>query len=118
MLFMSLYTPATLSSAPPSAEHMTKMIALVERMTKAGALVATGGIMSRNTAMKIVLKGGKHTVENGAIAGSTLMPAAGYAILRANSREELAKNVKEFLEVAGDGTCELIQLLDGPPPTE
>jgi hypothetical protein len=44
------------------------------------------------------------------------MPAAGYALLRANTREELVKHVKAFLEVAGDGTSEVIQVMDGPPP--
>jgi hypothetical protein len=118
MQFLSLYTPAVAPSGPPSAEHMAQMGKLVEEMMKAGVLVTTGGIMSRNTAMKTTLKNGKYSVENGAIAGSTLMPAAGFAILRANSREELAKHVKSFLELAGDGTCELIQLLDGPPPAK
>jgi hypothetical protein len=40
------------------------------------------------------------------------MPAAGYALLRANSREELAEHVRTFLDVAGDGTCEIIQVMD------
>ena len=118
MQFLSLYTPAVAPSGPPSAEHMAKMGKLMEEMIKAGVLVTTGGIMSRNSAMKTTLKNGNYSVENGAIPGSSLMPAAGYAILRANSREELAKNVKAFLEVAGDGTCELIQLMDGPPPAK
>jgi hypothetical protein len=44
------------------------------------------------------------------------MPAAGYALPRASTREELVKHVKAFLEVAGDGTSEVIQVMDGPPP--
>jgi len=50
------------------------------------------------------------------VAGSSLMPAAGYALLRANTREELVEHVKAFLAVAGDGTSEVIQVMDGPPP--
>jgi hypothetical protein len=88
----------------------------MEDMTKAGVLVATGGIMSRNTALKISQRKGTSTVEDGPIAGSSLMPAAGFALLRVKSREELASQVKKFLEIAGDGTCEIIQLMEGPPP--
>jgi hypothetical protein len=44
------------------------------------------------------------------------MPAAGFALLRANSREDLVKHIKSFLEVAGDGASEVIQVMDGPPP--
>jgi hypothetical protein len=114
--FLTLYTPAGAPSGPPDAEHMAKMGTLMEDMTKAGVLVATGGIMSRNTGLKITAKNGAFTIEDGPVAGSSLMPAAGYALLRASSRDELVKHIKTFLEVAGDGTSEVIQVMDGPPP--
>lgn len=116
MQFLSLYTPAVAPSGPPSAEHMAKMMKLIEDMSKAGVLVTTGGILSRQTGMKVVRKDGKVTREDGPVAGSSLMPAAGYALLRANSRDEFARHVEAFLEAAGDGTCEIIQVMDGPPP--
>ena len=116
MQFLSLYTPAVPPSGPPSAEHMAKMGKMMEEMMKAGVLVTTGGILSRSTGMKVTRKNGTFAVEDGPVAGSSLMPAAGYALLRANSREELAKHIKAFLELAGDGTTEIIQVMDGPPP--
>jgi hypothetical protein len=112
MLFLSLFTPAVPPSGPPSAEHMAEMGRLIEAMSKAGVLVTTGGIKSRNTAMKIARRQGRVTVEDGPVAGSSLMPAAGYALLRASSREELAREVQKFLQIAGDGTCELIEVFD------
>ena len=116
MQFLTLYTPAVAPSGPPSAEHMAKMMKFTEDMYKAGVLVATGGILSRNTGMKITRRNGAFSVEDGPVAGSSLMPAAGYALLRANTREELVKHVKAFLDLAGDGTSEIIQVMDGPPP--
>ncbi len=117
MLFLSLYTSAKPSSGPPSAEHMAKMMGLIEEMTEAGVLVTTGGILSRQTGMKVTLKNGKSSVEDGPVAGSTLMPASGYALLRVGTREELVKHVQRFLSIAGDGSTEIIQLMDGPPPS-
>ena len=116
MQFLTLYTPAVPPSGPPSAEHMAQMMKLMEEMGRAGVLVATGGILSRQTGMKVVRKNGSFTVEDGPVAGSSLMPAAGYALLRANSREEIVKHIKTFLQAAGDGTSEVIQVMDGPPP--
>jgi hypothetical protein len=116
MQFLTLYTPAVARSGPPDDAHMAKMGKLMDDMFKAGALVATGGILSRSTGMKVVRKNGTVTVEDGPVAGSSLMPAAGYALLRANTREELVGHVKAFLEIAGDGTSEIIQVMDGPPP--
>jgi hypothetical protein len=116
MQFLSLYIPAVASSEPPDAAHMAKMGKLMEDMTQAGVLVGTGGISSRNTGMKVARNNGAFNVEDGPVAGSSLMPAAGYALLRANTREVLVKHVKTFLDVVGDGKCEIIQLMDAPPP--
>ena len=112
MQFLSLYTPSVPSSGPPSPEHMAQMGKLMDDMIKRGVLVTTGGILSRQTGMKVIRKNGEVTSENGPVPGSSLMPAAGYALMRANSREELAGHVKTFLDIAGDGTCEIIQVMD------
>jgi hypothetical protein len=111
MQFLSLYIPATPPSGPPSPEHMAQMGKLMEDMTQKGVLVTTGGILSRQTGMKVVCQNGKVTSQDGPVAGSSLMPAAGYAILRADTREELVTHIKTFMDVAGDGTCEIIQIM-------
>jgi hypothetical protein len=45
------------------------------------------------------------------------MGAAGFALIRAKSREDAIQKTKEFLEVAGDGESELLQVLEMPPPS-
>ncbi len=50
-------------------------------------------------------------------AASSLMPAEGWALLEVSSREELVEVTKAFMSVAGDGRSELIQVMDGPPPS-
>ena len=115
MLFLSLYTSAVPPSGPPSAEHMAAMMSLIEELSATGVLVTTGGILSRETGMKVTRKDGKYSVENGPVAGSSLMPAGGYALLRVASRDELVKHIKHFLDVAGDGCTEIIQVMDEPP---
>jgi hypothetical protein len=115
MLFLSLFTPAAAASGPPSEQHMAEMGRLIETMAKAGVLLATGAIKSRTTGMKIVQRRDRTTVEEGPVAGSSLMPAAGYALLRAGSREELARHVEGFLRVAGDGACEIIEVTEPMP---
>lgn len=115
MQFLTLYTAAAPAGGPPSPEHMAKMTQLVEDMSKAGVLKATGGILSRDTGMKVSLKNGAFTVEHGAVAGSSLMPAQGFALLEVPSRAALVENVKAFLAIAGDGVSEVIQVMSGPP---
>ncbi|HUN26758.1 MAG TPA: hypothetical protein VMU67_10645 [Steroidobacteraceae bacterium] len=115
MQFLSLFTPAVPPHAPPDPAHMAQMGKLMEDMVKAGVLVATGGIKSRNTGMKITRRNGTVTVEQGPVNGSSLMPAAGYALLRAKSREELVGHVEKFLQLAGDGTSEIIEVMESVP---
>jgi hypothetical protein len=85
---------------------------LIETMSKTGVLVATGGIKSRKTGMKIARRQDRITVEEGPVPGSSLMPAAGYALLRAGSREELVRHVQKFLQVVGEGSCEIIEVME------
>jgi hypothetical protein len=117
MLFLSLYTPSVKSSGPPSPEHMQKVGALVEKSMKDGSLVYTGPLgRSGPGGAKVRLAKGESTVANGPFSDSVLMGASGFALLRANSREDAVRQVREFMEVAGDGECEILQVLDGPPP--
>jgi hypothetical protein len=43
------------------------------------------------------------------------MLASGYAVREAGSREDVIKQIKEFLAVPGDGVSEVIQIADMPP---
>ena len=114
MRFLSLYTPSTPMPNPPSPEMMEKMGKLMETETRAGHLIATGGLTKRETGgLTVALKNGKYDVV--ATPDTTWMRAGGYAILEAESRDDVIKQVKSFLAVAGDGVSEVIQIADMPP---
>ena len=116
MLFLSLYTPSVKSSGPPSAEHMAKMGQLVENSMKDGSLLYTGPLgKSGPGGARIRLSKGEVSVAHGPFTDSVLMGASGFALLRADSREQAERYVKEFMEVAGDGECEILSVLEGPP---
>ena len=116
MLFLSLYTPAEQTSGPPSAEKMAGMGALIEKLTREDTLVYTGGLgRSGPGGAKIRLEKGSVTVKHGPFSGSTLMGASGFALIRAGSRDEAVVKTQEFLTVAGDGECEILQVMEMPP---
>jgi hypothetical protein len=117
MLFLSLYTPSVKSSGPPPPEHMAQMGALIEKSMKDGSLVYTGPLGNHVPGgAKIRLSKGSVTVAHGPFTDSVLMDAAGFALFRATSREDAERYVREFLAVAGDGECQILQVLEGPPP--
>ena len=59
---------------------MTKMAALVEEMTQAGVLEATGALASTKKGARLRFQGGKHTVLDGPFTESKEL-IAGYSML-------------------------------------
>jgi hypothetical protein len=119
MKFLSIFTPAPSEvNVPPSPEKMAAMGTLVEESMKSGHLIMTGGMLpiSRGGA-QVRSSAGKVTVIDGPFTESKEL-IVGWAIIQAASREEAIEETRKFLKVAGDGQCELRQLMDGPEEGE
>lgn len=110
MKFLSIYKSAE-RGVPPSQEEMTKMGKLVEDGMKAGFLLATEGCLPSALGARVRISGGKVTVTDGPFTEAKEL-VGGFAILRANSKEEAVEMAKNFLQVVGDGECELRQLYE------
>jgi hypothetical protein len=108
MRFLSIYQSAE-RNAPPSQEEMAKMGKLVEEGMKAGWLLATEGCLPSALGARVRSSGGKLTVTDGPFTEAKEV-VGGFAILEADSKEEAVELAKNFLQVAGDGECELRQL--------
>lgn len=105
MRFVSIFQ-STKPPAPPSPEEMAAMGALIERYMKDGKLKITEPLGAPEAGARIERSNGQVSV--GALAGR----ASGYAILQADTLEDCVALCKEFLEVAGDGVCEIRQIVD------
>lgn len=110
MRFLSIYKTRE-RAVPPSPEEMAKMGKLVEEAMKAGYLLATEGCMPSGTGARVRLSDGRVTVTDGPFA-ETKEVVGGFAILKANSKAEAIQMTKDFLQVAGEGECEVRQLYE------
>ena len=110
MRFLSIYMHPE-RNTPPTAEEMAKMGKMVEEWMKSGKLLATEGCMPTSLGARVRIDGGKHSVSDGPFTESKEV-VGGFAILDAPSKEVAIGYVKEFLDVVGEGTCELRQLYD------
>jgi hypothetical protein len=108
--FLSIYKTVE-RNAPPSPEEMAKMGKLVEDGFKSGYLVATEGCLPTALGARIRLSQGRVSVTDGPFTESKEV-VAGFAILNANSKEEAIQLTKDFLQVAGEGECEIRQIFD------
>lgn len=110
MRFLTIFHPeATVEGASPLPEHMAAMGDLIERMTAKGVLIATEPLTPRDACARLTLRNGEFTVSPETVR------AGGYAFLQAPSKEALIEACKEFLQVAGDGTVEIRQIVEFAP---
>lgn len=118
MKFLSIYKTVE-RTEPPSAEHVARMGQLIEKSMKEGTLVATEGCLPSVLGARVRRDGTKVTVTDGPFTESKEV-VGGFAILEATSKEHAIQLAKEFLEVAGEGECEIRQIFeaDGVAPTE
>jgi len=101
------------SSGP---ESMAKMGAFMEASVKSGALIATGSVIpSATSGRQMRLVNGKFDVET-TPAVSGRRQTRGWAILNVDSPEHLQEVARQFLEVAGDGDIEVLEIMQVPIP--
>ena len=112
MKFLSVYKSVE-RGVPPTQEEMDKMGKLIEQEMKAGTLLATEGCLPSALGARVRISGGKLTVTDGPFTEAKEV-VGGFAILQANSKAEAIEMVKNFLEVAGEGECELRQVYETP----
>ena len=110
MRFLSIYK-APETNVPPTTEEMARMGKLIEEMTNAGVLLATEGCLPSAKGARVRRSGGKLTVTDGPFTESKEL-VAGFALLNAKSKEEAIELTKRFLEVAGEGECEIRQIFE------
>jgi len=111
MRVLSFYKPKVPASGLPTPEHMMKMGAFADEMTRKGHLVAAGGFLSGD-GLHASLIDGKFQAHGIIDPGDGF---EGFGLLQASTKEEMIGLVRRFLEVAGDGECVIRPCMDGPP---
>lgn len=86
---------------------------LIEEGMKAGWLLSTEGCLPVELGAHVRMANGKLTVTDGPLTEAKEV-IGGFAIMRANSKEEAIALTENFLKVAGDGECEIRQIYEAP----
>jgi hypothetical protein len=110
MKFLSIYKAAE-RNTPPTLDEMARMEKLIEKSMKEGTLVATEGCLPTALGARVRRAAGQVSVTDGPFT-ETKEVIAGFAILQASSKEHAIQLAKEFLEVAGEGECEIRQIFE------
>jgi hypothetical protein len=112
MRFLSIYKCPE-RNTPPTPEEMARMGKLIEDGMKFGNLIATEGCLPSALGARVRIDSGKYSVSDGPFTEAKEI-VGGLAILEAPSKEAAIAYVKEFLQVMGQGECELRQIYEAP----
>lgn len=97
------------SDTPPDPQQMAKMQALIDEMTQAGVMQATGGLAGTRLGARIRFDGEKPRVIDGPFAESKEL-IAGYAILELPSKAEAIEWGTRFGKIVKVNEVEIRQL--------
>ena len=98
----TLADESAVPAEPPSPELFEKMGRFVEEATKAGVIVATGGIAPTAMGARVTLHGGEFTVVDGPFTEAKEL-VGGWALMECRDLEEAVEWTKRFLGVLGEG---------------
>lgn len=114
MRFISIFTHEP-HDGPPTEANMAKMGQFIEESMREGWLIATEGVHFGTTGIRVEKHagkaGGKCVVTDGPFT-ETKEVLGGYALLQAANREEVVQFTRRFLDIVGQGTCEIYQLFE------
>ena len=98
----TLADESALPTEPPSPELYERMGRFIEEATKAGVIVATGGIAPTSAGAKISLDDGAYTVVDGPFVEAKEI-VGGWALMECRDLAEAVEWSKRFLGVLGKG---------------
>ena len=111
MRYLVVFQPGK-TPRPPSPELDAEMARLVDEGRKSGELVMTGGLLPASMGgARVKREDGVVSVLDGPFAEAKEV-VVGYAIIEVPSREAAIASTRRFLDVAGDGECEVRPLMD------
>lgn len=108
MRFLMMFKP---EQPGQDCADQAEMEEFVTRSYESGELLATGGLFAAPT--RVHRRHERYTVTDGPYA-ETKEVIAGFALMELASHDAAVESVHRFLAIAGDGTCEIHAIADGP----
>ena len=96
---------------PPSPELLERMGKFIQEITAAGVLISSDGLQPTSRGKRVRLEKGKVRVIDGPFTESKELVAS-YALFEVKSMAEAVEWTTRFLQVLGEGECEIRPLFE------
>jgi hypothetical protein len=114
MKYLCIYKPSRQEgSGGPTQQDMETMGKFIEQSFKEGYLISTEGCLPSALGARVRKSGDKFTVTDGPFTEAKEV-VGGFALIRAESKQQAIEYTKKFLNIAGDGETEIRQIYEAP----
>ena len=96
---------------PPTPAELEKIGKFTQDGLKSGVVLMTGGLVRPSTGTRVRMSSGKFSVTDAPLPEAKEL-IDGFALIQVNSQEEAVAIARSFMEVAGDGEGEILQVFD------
>jgi hypothetical protein len=108
--YLSLYRSVE-SEQPPTEAEIAAMNEFMQEFIANGKLLATEGCLPSSRGARVRREGSSYSVVDGPFTESKEI-VGGFAVLAGESKDDVLDMTKRFLQVAGEGECEVRELFD------
>ena len=113
MRILSIVTRPESAPRIPTQEEIERTVALFSELAKGGALVDAGGTWPGLLEMQITRRAGDYSIVDGPFSEAKEV-VGGYVLIEVPDREAAIALTRRILDVSGDGTFDLHQIVEGP----
>ena len=113
MRILSIVTRPDSAPRLPSQEEIDRTVALFSELAKDGSLIDAGGTWPGLLEMQITRRAGDYSIVDGPFTEAKEI-VGGYMLFDVPDREAAIAFTRRVLDVSGDGTCHLHEIVPGP----
>jgi hypothetical protein len=114
MRILSIVTRPASAPRVPSQEEIERTVALFSELARDGSLIDAGGTWPGLLEMQITRRAGEYSIVDGPFSEAKEV-VGGYVLIEVPDREAAIALTRRILDVSGDGTCDLHEIIEAPP---
>ena len=114
MRILSIVTRPESAPRIPTQDEMERTGVLISELVSHGSLIDAGGTWPGLLEMQITRRAGDYSIVDGPFSEAKEV-VGGYVLIEVPDREAAIALTRRFLDVSGDGTCHLHEIVESPP---
>lgn len=113
MKYMIMFKTTNDAEGIPPCKDEAEMVSFIGKLAAEGVLLGTEGLYPSERGVRVSRAGGKVSALDGPFTEAKEL-VAGFVLVKVDSKDEAVDLAGRFLEVAGQGTAEVREVIESP----